>query len=82
MRLASKREIESEEEIFDFFVDRYGTSVLAQPPKSGFNLTVWIVPPLILLGGVALALVVREMRRGRSTFGRAGVPHAGKRLRP
>ncbi len=59
---------ESEKEIFDFFVDRYGTSVLAQPPKSGFNLTVWIVPPLILLGGgVALALVVREMRRGRST---------------
>ena len=63
---------ESEEEIRNFFVDRYGLSVLAEPPKGGFNLLVWIVPPLFLLGGgVVVSLVVREMRREGSSASRA-----------
>ena len=34
---------ESEQEIKDFFVDRYGDSVLAAPPARGFNIVVWVV---------------------------------------
>ena len=54
---------ESRDEILQFFVDRYGTAVLAEPPRSGFNLLVWIVPPLALMaGGLVLAMVLRSMR--------------------
>ncbi len=54
----------SDEEVLNFFVDRYGDFVLAQPPKEGFNLIAWIVPPLVLiLGGGALFFIVREMRK-------------------
>ena len=53
---------ETESEILDFFVDRYGTSVLAEPPAEGFNILVWIVPPLALVGGLALVLLgVRQL---------------------
>jgi cytochrome c-type biogenesis protein CcmH len=34
----------SRERILQFFVDRYGEAVLAEPRKSGFNLVAWIVP--------------------------------------
>ncbi len=45
---------ESEQEILDFFVEKYGKSVLAEPPQEGFNLVVWVVPPVALAGGLAL----------------------------
>ncbi|MDP6549108.1 MAG: cytochrome c-type biogenesis protein CcmH [Dehalococcoidia bacterium] len=55
----------SRAEILDFFVDRYGTGVLAAPPKSGVNLLAWIMP----VAGVVLALlgalaILRSMRAG------------------
>jgi cytochrome c-type biogenesis protein CcmH len=57
---------ESEEEILDFFVDRYGKSVLSQPPTSGFNLVVWVVPPIALVGGLALVwLAARQLGQRR-----------------
>lgn len=55
---------ESKEQIRQFFVDRYGPMVLAEPPKKGFNLMVWIVPPIILaIGGLGLVMVIRNMER-------------------
>ena len=54
----------SKEEILDFFVSRYGEDVLAAPPKSGFNILVWIVPVLALpLVVTILVMVLRNMRR-------------------
>ena len=56
----------TDREIQQFFVDRYGERVLAAPRKEGFNLLMWIVPPV----GVVLALYVlyrvthSMMRRG------------------
>ena len=59
---------ESREDILQFFVDRYGTAVLAEPPRSGFNLLVWVVPPVALLaGGLVLAVVLRSMRKPRDS---------------
>ena len=56
----------SDQEVLDFFVERYGASVLSEPPKAGFNAVVWLMPPLgLLVGGSALFFVVREMRKGR-----------------
>ena len=45
---------ESEQQILDFFVDRYGRSVLSEPPAEGFNLLVWVIPPIALVGGAVL----------------------------
>lgn len=56
----------SKEEIRDFFVSRYGEDVLAAPPKSGFNILIWIVPVLALpIVVTTLVMVLRNMRRRR-----------------
>ena len=54
---------ESREQILAYFVDRYGEEILIDPPKRGFNLFIWVVPPLLLLGfGVVLWRTVRRWR--------------------
>jgi cytochrome c-type biogenesis protein CcmH/NrfF len=47
-------------------VAQYGPAVLAQPPASGFNLTVYVLPPAVFLGGVALLLFTLPKWRARS----------------
>jgi cytochrome c-type biogenesis protein CcmH len=43
---------------------QYGPAVLARPPAHGFNLTVYILPPTILLAGLAtLAYLLPRWRR-------------------
>jgi cytochrome c-type biogenesis protein CcmH len=61
----------TKEEIKDALVAQYGTEVLAEPPKSGFNLTAWLVPiAAILAAAIAIALGLRRWRRaGRSGGG-------------
>ena len=55
---------ESENEILGYFAARYGDSVLASPPTTGFSVVVWIVPPAALLLSVAfLAVVMRRMKK-------------------
>ena len=53
-------------EVLDWFAapERYGPGVLAEPPRSGYNLIAWIVPGVVVV--VALAggvLTLRAMRR-------------------
>jgi cytochrome c-type biogenesis protein CcmH len=74
---------ESRDEILQFFVDRYGPGVLAEPPRSGFNLLVWIVPPVaLLLGSGILAMTVRAMRRGHHRYAEKEAPLAAAELEP
>ena len=55
---------ETKEEILDYFSQRYGEAILAKPTAEGFNLIVWIIPPIIVVVGMVLVvLVVRSMRR-------------------
>ena len=50
------------------FVDGYGPSVLLEPPRSGLNLVVWVVPPMgVALAAVALFAVLRAMARPTQT---------------
>ncbi len=59
---------ESEQEIKDFFVDRYGDNVLAAPPARGFNIVVWVVAGLVLpIAAISLVLALRVMRRRGET---------------
>lgn len=52
-------------------VAQYGPAVLAQPPKHGFSLLVYIVPPLVVIGGVALLLYTVPRWRRRTAAARA-----------
>ena len=56
-------------------VDQFGPGVLAEPPKSGFDLLAWVVP-LAVLGAAALGvgLVAWGWRRRRRAEGDAGEP--------
>ena len=41
-------------EIRQYFVERYGEAVLAAPTGSGLNITVWTLPLVIAVGGLAI----------------------------
>jgi cytochrome c-type biogenesis protein CcmH len=51
-------------EIKDELVAQFGESVLAAPPKSGFNLLAWLLP-LVGIGIAALALAALAFRWSR-----------------
>ena len=49
----------TDRQIEDFFVERYGASVLLQPPAQGFSLAAWLVPPVaFVLAIVSLLLTL------------------------
>ena len=67
MRATVEQQIEagrSDEEIIEYFTDRYGEWVLMDPPVRGDMLALWLVPLLALLAGVSVIA------------GRRGVPAA------
>lgn len=51
----------TEQEIKDYFVAQYGDLVLGEPPRSGLNWILYLVPPTIFLAG--LTLLVLKMKR-------------------
>ena len=54
----------SGDQIRAFFRDRYGPSVLLEPPRKGFNLLVWVAPPIgLAIAVVFLYLALRTMGR-------------------
>jgi cytochrome c-type biogenesis protein CcmH len=53
-------------------VGQYGPAVLGKPPAHGFNLTVYILPPAILIAGIGtLALLLPKWRRRSKTNAKA-----------
>jgi len=44
----------SESRIQQYFVQQYGARVLAEPPRTGLNWLVYLLPPLIILSGVIM----------------------------
>jgi len=50
----------SESRIQQYFVDQYGARVLAEPPRTGLNWLVYILPPIIILAGVII--LIRSLR--------------------
>ena len=56
------RQGKTEDQIIEFYLDKYGEMILAAPPAKGFDALVWILPvAALLLGGVAVVLVTRRM---------------------
>ena len=44
----------TEQEIKDYFVANYGARVLSEPPRTGFNWLVYIIPPVLILAGAVI----------------------------
>jgi cytochrome c-type biogenesis protein CcmH len=62
-------------EVRDYFVLRYGQEILAAPERSGFNLLAWVVPVVIVLGGIGIALItIKNMRKSSLVPQSAGTP--------
>jgi cytochrome c-type biogenesis protein CcmH len=49
---------ETDEQIMQAFVQEYGTTVYAEPPKSGFSLVAWAMPTVYLALGALLVIFV------------------------
>jgi cytochrome c-type biogenesis protein CcmH len=64
------------QQIEDRMVAQYGEAVLAKPPHHGFSLLVYIIPPVVLIGGAALLLYTVPRWRRRSAQRTARAPES------
>ncbi|HAA04672.1 MAG TPA: hypothetical protein DCE18_15100 [Syntrophobacteraceae bacterium] len=46
----------TEAQIKQYFVDQYGARVLSEPPRTGLNWLVYIVPPILFVVGVIILI--------------------------
>ncbi|HEX2697152.1 MAG TPA: cytochrome c-type biogenesis protein [Anaerolineales bacterium] len=46
----------TEDQIKQYFIEQYGASVVGEPPRTGLNWLVYVLPPLIILSGAFLLL--------------------------
>jgi cytochrome c-type biogenesis protein CcmH len=56
---------DSDGQVLDFLVARYGEFVLLKPRLSLRTAILWGLPPALLLGGIALLVLAATRRRGR-----------------
>ena len=60
------REGKSEREIKAILVANYGPSILASPPRKGFDLLVWVLPPVgLVAAAIVLGLLAWRWSRSR-----------------
>jgi cytochrome c-type biogenesis protein CcmH len=64
------------QEIENDLVQQYGPAVLAKPPAHGFNLLVYVIPPVAVLLGIAMLVITlpRWRRRTRDDDGSPASP--------
>jgi cytochrome c-type biogenesis protein CcmH len=55
----------SDDQILNWFVEKYGAVVLAAPTKTGFNRVAWIMPYAALLAGLSLTMVIVRLWKAR-----------------
>jgi cytochrome c-type biogenesis protein CcmH len=57
----------TEQEVLNYFIQRYGEWVLMRPPAHGISLLVWLLPAVMIIGGGALVVfaVQRWVRNSR-----------------
>jgi cytochrome c-type biogenesis protein CcmH len=55
----------TEEQIKQYFVDQYGARVLSEPPRTGLNWLVYLVPPILFVVGVVI--LVRTFRPSKDS---------------
>ncbi|GAB4194311.1 MAG: hypothetical protein OHK0024_34380 [Thalassobaculales bacterium] len=53
---------DSDTEVVDFIVSRYGEGVLFKPRAEGVNLILWLAGPALLIAGIAVAVAAGRRR--------------------
>jgi cytochrome c-type biogenesis protein CcmH len=73
---------DSDAEVVDYVVDRYGEFVLLRPTMTGSNIALWLAPVAMLLVGGGLAFAYIRRRSARPAAGEAGLdPEEEARLK-
>jgi cytochrome c-type biogenesis protein CcmH len=67
---------ESEQQIIDAFVAKYGTTVYVEPPKKGFGLVAWLMPVFYSIVGLAIVVFVVKKWAVRSSTNTSPTPAA------
>jgi cytochrome c-type biogenesis protein CcmH len=70
------------QQITNTMVSYYGVQVLARPPASGVNLLIYILPPALLVSGLALLAFTLPRWRARGRNAAEAQPDAGAPLSP
>lgn len=60
---------DSDSEVIDFVVERYGEFVLFNPRATGSNLILWLAGPVMLLAGGTIAVLALRRRAGAAETG-------------
>ncbi|UWQ19760.1 cytochrome c-type biogenesis protein [Jannaschia sp. M317] len=60
---------DSDAEVLDFFVDRYGDFVLFRPPLKGSTYVLWLAPFAIFGAGATAVTMTLRRRRPRAEWG-------------
>ena len=63
----------NDEDVLNWFRHNYGMTIVVAPATRGFELMIWVVPPLIILSAFALVFFLIQQWRARAT----PVPAAG-----
>src|SRR5436309_12360068 len=58
---------DSDAQVIDFLVARYGEFVLLKPRLTRHNLLLWFGPPILLIGGGLALFLIARRRRGAVT---------------
>lgn len=53
---------DTDAEVVDYIVARYGEGVLFKPPAEGVNLVLWLAGPALLLAGIGVAVAAGRRR--------------------
>ena len=64
---------DTDEEVVDYIVDRYGEYVLLKPQTGGSNLVLWLAGPAMLLLGAAIGVVFVRRRSQAAPQAEAGL---------
>jgi cytochrome c-type biogenesis protein CcmH len=73
---------DTNDEVVDYIVDRYGEYVLLTPRKTGANILLWLAGPLMLVGGAGLGFAyIRRRASSKAETEAALSPEEEARLR-
>ena len=70
---------DSDQQVIDFLVARYGEFVLLKPRFTSHTALLWLMPAVVfVIGALALVLFARRYRRGRRAIARAASGESAK----
>jgi len=65
---------ENDDMTLQWFIQKYGTTVIAAPTDKGFNRVAWVVPYLVLVLGIVFTAFIVRAWKSRPLLAHAGVP--------